>query len=78
MGCQLDPHPVGVSLPTTRRTLNIGEQKRHRPHRIRSKMVGSASLSESGFQYAEGYAEGVVLFAPARLSHRLNNCERPI
>jgi hypothetical protein len=28
---QLCPHRVGVSLPPTGRTLNIGEQKSHHP-----------------------------------------------
>ncbi len=28
-----DPHPIGIRLPPTRRTLDISEQKRHRPRR---------------------------------------------
>ena len=40
MGGQRRPHPVGVGLPPTGRTLDIGEQKRHHPRRSSRRSSG--------------------------------------
>ena len=40
MGGQRHPHPIGVGLPPTGRTLDIGEQKRHHPRRSSRPISG--------------------------------------
>jgi hypothetical protein len=40
MGGQRRPHPIGVVLPPTGRTLDIGEQKRHHPRRRHRRISG--------------------------------------
>ncbi len=40
MGGQRHPHPIGVSVPPTGRTLDIGEQKRHHPRRSSRPISG--------------------------------------
>ena len=40
VGGQRHPHPVGVGLPPTGRTLDIGEQKRHHPRRSSRRRSG--------------------------------------
>ena len=37
---QRHPHPLGVGLPPTGRTLHIGEQKRHQPRRSGGRRSG--------------------------------------
>ena len=37
---QRHPHPIGVGLPPTGRTLNIGEHKRHHPRRSSRRSRG--------------------------------------
>ena len=40
VGGQRHPHPIGVGLPPTGRTLDIGEQKRHHPRRSSRPISG--------------------------------------
>ena len=40
MGGQRHPHAIGVGLPPTGRTLDIGEQKRHHPRRSSRPITG--------------------------------------
>ena len=51
MGGQRQPHPIGVGLPPTGRTLDIGEEKRHHPRGSSRPISGSfeARSADSAF-----------------------------